>query len=201
VGLRHEHTIVVVPGLWRRVVNKTAMQWPRRQWPRRRRCQCVPTSAGAPVSNVTRASRPVASPSAGAGGGAANKRPRFASARVAGPTPTSTRHASEGGTFLLSDAGARVPFDAQRCPCTDRSAGARHTRDGALAIACIPSVRVELELWRGGERPLGRALSQKAVVGISATSGSGRQSQSPRSRRRPLPACSARLSLGESRDR
>src|SRR5437764_3425998 len=44
----------------------------------------------------------------------------------------------------------------------------------------IPSVRVELELWRGGERPLGRALSQKAVVGISATSGSGGRSQSPK---------------------
>jgi hypothetical protein len=50
----------------------------------------------------------------------------------------------------------------------------------------IPSVRVELELWRGGERPLGRALSQKAVVGISATSGSGGRSQSPKgARQRP----------------
>jgi hypothetical protein len=50
----------------------------------------------------------------------------------------------------------------------------------ALALSLIPSVRVELELWRGSERPLGRALSQKAGVRISATSGSGGRSQSPR---------------------
>ena len=35
--------------------------------------------------------------------------------------------------------------------------------DPDLRYRVIPRVRVELEPWRGGERPLGRALSQKAV--------------------------------------
>src|SRR5437764_13196828 len=51
----------------------------------------------------------------------------------------------------------------------------------------IPRVRVELEPWCGGERPLGRALSQKAVVGISATSGSGGRSPSPKRNRHERP--------------
>jgi hypothetical protein len=65
----------------------------------------------------------------------------------------------------------------------------------------IPSVRVELELWRGGERPLGRALSQKAVVGISATSGSGRQSQSPDSGRPAIAELTTPFVLRPARSR
>ena len=57
--------------------------------------------------------------------------------------------------------------------------GNREPEDPGLRNRVIPRVRVELEPSRGGERPLGRALSQKAVVGISATSGSGGRSQSP----------------------
>jgi hypothetical protein len=63
------------------------------------------------------------------------------------------------------------------------SFGDREADEAELSNRLIPRVRVELELWRGGERPLGRALSQKAVVGISATSGSGGRSQSPRCER------------------
>jgi hypothetical protein len=80
-------------------------------------------------------------------------------------------------TSIRRDAKAAI-----RSLCIDiaASAGDRAASKPGTSYRVIPRVRVELELSRGGERPLGRALSQKAVIGISATSDSGGRSQSPR---------------------